>query len=85
MLNRFLSENHRAENRNLGKLMQYLINDKNTTFYGMKLPTGFQLIGQTRLKHYQAWLEYFDRQSKIENDAIAYRTTKKAFARVGVS
>lgn len=81
----FLTCNQRAENRNLGKLMQFLINEQNIPFYGMKLPTGFQLIGQTQLKHYQAWLDYFDRQSKIENDTVAFRTTKRAYARVGVS
>lgn len=65
--------------------MQYLINELNITFFGMKLPTGFQLIGQTKLKHYQAWLDYFDRQSKIETDTVAFKTTKRAYARVGVS
>ena len=33
--------------------MEWLINQKNRMFYGMKLPTGFQLIGQTTLKQYQ--------------------------------
>ena len=51
----------------------------------MKLPTGFQLIGQTTLQQYRAWLDYFDRQSKLENTSFVTRTTKRAYARIGVS
>jgi hypothetical protein len=69
----------------MGKMMQFLINEENRTFFGMKLPTGFQLIGQTTLKGYQAWVEYFDRQSKSGNLAISSRITKRAYARVGVN
>lgn len=72
------------DDRNLGKFLRWLINEQNRTFFGMKLPTGFQLIGQTTLKQYQNWLDYFDRQSKIENRAFVTRTTKRAYARVGV-
>ena len=64
--------------------MEWLINDKNRTFYGMKLPTGFQLIGQTTLKQYQDWLVYFDQQSRLESHYIS-RKTMRAYARVGVS
>ena len=71
-------------NRNLGRLMEWLINEKNRTFYGMKLPTGFQLIGQTTLKQYQDWLVYFDQQSRLESHYIS-RKTMRAYARVGVS
>ena len=64
--------------------MEWLINEKNRTFYGMKLPTGFQLIGQTTLKQYQDWLVYFDQQSRLESHYIS-RKTMRAYARVGVS
>ena len=64
--------------------MEWLINEKNRTFYGMKLPTGFQLIGQTTLKQYQNWLVYFDQQSRLESHYIS-RKTMRAYARVGVS
>ena len=67
----------------MGKLLQWLINEKNRTFYGMKLPTGFQLIGQTTLKQYQDWLVYFDRQHRLESHYVS-RKTMKAYARVGV-
>ena len=49
----------------------------------MKLPTGFQLIGQTTLKQYQDWLIYFDRQHRLESHYVS-RKTMKAYARVGV-
>ena len=69
----------------MGKFLRWLINDQNGTFFGMKLPTGFQLIGQTTLQQYRAWLDYFDRQSKLENTSFVTRTTKRAYARIGVS
>ena len=71
--------------RSLGKLIRWLIHEKSRTFYGMKLPTGFQLIGQTTLQQYRAWLDHFDRQSRLENINFTNRTTKRAYARVGVS
>ena len=82
---RFLQCFQSAEKRNLGMLLRWLINDQNRTFFGMKLPTGFQMIGQTTLRQYTAWLDYFDRQSKMENPAFVTRVTKRAYARVGVS
>ena len=84
-ISRFLQCFQSAEKRNLGMLLRWLINDQNRTFFGMKLPTGFQLIGQTTLRQYTAWLDYFDRQSKMENPAFVTRVTKRAYARVGVS
>ena len=81
---RFLGLNTSNINRNLGRLMEWLINEKNRTFYGMKLPTGFQLIGQTTLKQYHDWLVYFDQQSRLESHYIS-RKTMRAYARVGVS
>ena len=85
LISRFLQCFQSAEKRNLGMLLRWLINDQNRTFFGMKLPTGFQLIGQTTLRQYTAWLDYFDRQSKMENPAFVTRVTKRAYARVGVS
>ena len=74
-----------VDSRNLGNFMSWLINEKNRTFFGMKLPTGFQLIGQTTLQQYRAWLDYFDRQSKIDTQSFVTRTTMRAYARVGVT
>ena len=46
--------------------------------YGMKLPTGFQLIGEVGLKDYESWMSYFSDQAKMESrDPI----TKRAHAR----
>ena len=80
----FLQSNTAVEDRSLGKFLRWLINEQNGTFFGMKLPTGFQLIGQTTLQQYRAWLDYFDRQSKLENRSFVTRTTKRAYARIGV-
>ena len=80
----FLTSNTAVEDRSLGKFLRWLINEQNGTFFGMKLPTGFQLIGQTTLQQYRAWLDYFDRQSKLENRSFVTRTTKRAYARIGV-
>lgn len=80
----FLQSNTAVEDRSLGKFLRWLINEQNGTFFGMKLPTGFQLIGQTTLQQYRAWLDYFDRQSKLENRSFVTRTTKRAYARIGL-
>lgn len=46
--------------------------------YGMKLPTGFQLIGQVGLKDYESWVSYFAHQAESEcRDPI----TMRAYAR----
>ncbi|KAK8738551.1 hypothetical protein OTU49_003931 [Cherax quadricarinatus] len=47
----------------------------------MKLPTGFQLIGQVGLKDYESWVSYFANQEENEcRDPI----TMRAYARVGL-
>lgn len=44
--------------------------------------SGFQLIGQTTLKDYLNWVEYFSKQEKTEQKP--QRIVKRAYARVGV-
>ncbi len=61
--------------------MEWLINEENRTVYGMKLPTGFQLIGQTRLDDYEKWLQYFSDNREMKPKK---RITKRAYARVGL-
>lgn len=66
-----------------GDLLSWLVNDKDHLIYAMKLPTGFQLIGQTTLEDYDSWIQYFTQQEK--SDGFTKRISKRAYARVGVS
>ena len=53
LLGQFLKSHASAEARSMGAFVQWLVSDQERTFYGMKLPTGFQLIGSnTTLKDY---------------------------------
>uniref|UniRef100_H3BHX4 Glucuronokinase with putative uridyl pyrophosphorylase n=1 Tax=Latimeria chalumnae TaxID=7897 RepID=H3BHX4_LATCH len=45
-LDEFLKLHENVEDRALGKYLEWVINDVKIPVYGMKLPTGFQLIGQ---------------------------------------
>eukprot|EP00094_Tigriopus_californicus_P010415 TCALIF_10047-PA protein Name:"Similar to GLCAK2 Probable glucuronokinase 2 (Arabidopsis thaliana)" AED:0.09 eAED:0.09 QI:195/0.5/0.6/1/0.75/0.8/5/28/500 len=66
-----------------GDLLSWLVNDKDHLIYAMKLPSGFQLIGQTTLEDYDAWIQYFTQQEK--NDVRTRRISKRAYARVGAT
>lgn len=65
-----------------GDLLSWLVNDKDHLIYAMKLPTGFQLIGQTTLEDYDSWIQYFTQQEK--SDGFTKRISKRAYARVGL-
>ncbi|RXG60477.1 putative glucuronokinase 2 [Armadillidium vulgare] len=67
---------------NFGSFMQWLINEEKVTVYGMKLPTGFQLIGDVGLKDYESWVKYFTKQA--HSFEIKGPITKRAYARVGL-
>eukprot|EP00095_Tigriopus_kingsejongensis_P007749 snap_masked-scaffold815_size93432-processed-gene-0.11 protein:Tk07749 transcript:snap_masked-scaffold815_size93432-processed-gene-0.11-mRNA-1 annotation:"glucuronokinase 1-like" len=71
-----------VENRSFGNLLSWLVNAKEHLIYGMKLPTGFQLIGQTTLADYESWIQYFTEQNK--EDARSRRIAKRAYARIGL-
>ncbi|ELT97006.1 hypothetical protein CAPTEDRAFT_174475 [Capitella teleta] len=78
----FLDSNIKAEERSFGKYMDYLINTKGVNVYGMKLPTGFQLIGHVGLDDYKRWSDVFSHRKQIEDKIEPY--TKRAYARVGL-
>ena len=59
---RYLGEHPSIDDRSLGHFLDWFINTEQRTVFGMKVPTGFQLIGQTKLKDYLAWLDYFAQQ-----------------------
>ncbi|MCL4125542.1 UNVERIFIED_CONTAM: hypothetical protein GTU68_028943 [Idotea baltica] len=68
--------------RKFGAFMQWIINDNQVTVYGMKLPTGFQLIGDVGLKDYESWLNYFLKEST--SGEAKGPIAKRAYARVGI-
>ncbi|XP_076061938.1 uncharacterized protein LOC143037500 isoform X2 [Oratosquilla oratoria] len=77
----YLSQHQSQGERNFGTFLRWLINDQKIPIYGMKLPTGFQLIGQVGLSDYESWVNFFTDQVKKEtNEPI----TQKAYARVGL-
>ncbi|CAL4069800.1 unnamed protein product [Meganyctiphanes norvegica] len=68
--------------RNFGHFMKWLIGEKKVTIYGMKLPTGFQMIGQVGVSDYESWLTYFTNQAAQECSHQPIRM--RAYARVGL-
>ena len=73
MISRYLNEHESVDDRSLGHFMDWYINSEQQAVFGMKVPTGFQLIGQTRLKDYIAWVDYFAQQVKIQINKPVYQ------------
>ena len=72
------------EELSFGKFMEWYVNDQRQTVYGLKLPTGFRLIGQTKLKDYENWVQHFARIQEIESAKKSEVIVKRANARVGI-
>ncbi|XP_076024005.1 glucuronokinase with putative uridyl pyrophosphorylase [Genypterus blacodes] len=64
-----------------GHFWEWLINQKQLDVFGMKLPTGFQLIGQVGLPDYTKWLTHY---STKQQDHPAKPITCRSYARVGL-
>ncbi|KAJ4935957.1 hypothetical protein JOQ06_017482 [Pogonophryne albipinna] len=64
-----------------GRFWEWLVNEKQLDVLGMKLPTGFQLIGQVGLSDYTKWLTHY---STNQQDNPAKPITYRSFARVGL-
>ncbi|KAG9352708.1 hypothetical protein JZ751_021122 [Albula glossodonta] len=80
-LSEFLSLQSDATDRTLGKFWEWLINERNLPVFGMKLPTGFQLIGQVGLSDYNKWLAHYSaKQQHSPSKPILCRS----YARVGL-
>ncbi|XP_023345384.1 glucuronokinase 1 [Eurytemora carolleeae] len=82
LVSRYLGEYKLKEERSFGLFLQWLINEQDGEVYGMKLPTGFQLIGETTLSEYEKWLSFFSQQCSSFRGL--HRITKRAYARVGL-
>ncbi|XP_035535669.1 glucuronokinase with putative uridyl pyrophosphorylase [Morone saxatilis] len=80
-LSDFLSLQPQATDRSFGRFWEWLINEKQLDVFGMKLPTGFQLIGQVGLSDYTKWLTHY---STKPQDNPAKPITCRSYARVGL-
>ncbi|CAL8344417.1 unnamed protein product [Arctogadus glacialis] len=80
-LSEFLSLNPQAQDRSFGHFWEWLINEKQRPVFGMKLPTGFQLIGQVGLSDYTKWLTHY---SAKQVDQPARLIIRRSYARVGL-
>ncbi|XP_077468360.1 glucuronokinase with putative uridyl pyrophosphorylase [Stigmatopora argus] len=67
--------------RSFGRFWEQVINKKLFEVFGMKLPTGFQLIGQVTLSDYTKWLNCF---SAKQQDKSTKPITCRSYARVGL-
>ncbi|XP_038159073.1 glucuronokinase with putative uridyl pyrophosphorylase [Cyprinodon tularosa] len=70
-----------AAERTFGLFWEWLINEKQLHVFGMKLPTGFQLIGQVGLSDYTKWLTHY---STKKQDGVAKPISCRSYARVGL-
>ncbi|KAK3744354.1 hypothetical protein QZH41_016482, partial [Actinostola sp. cb2023] len=76
----YLKERADMHQRGFGSYMEWLVNQ--TPVYGMKLPTGFQLIGQVGLLEYEKWVAYFSKMT--ESGTKLQPFTARAYARIGL-
>uniref|UniRef100_A0A3P8S0C5 Glucuronokinase with putative uridyl pyrophosphorylase n=1 Tax=Amphiprion percula TaxID=161767 RepID=A0A3P8S0C5_AMPPE len=77
----FLNLQPQATDRSFGRFWEWLINEKQLDVFGMKLPTGFQLIGQVGLSDYTKWLTHY---STKQHNNSAIPITCRSYARVGL-
>uniref|UniRef100_A0A667YPV0 Glucuronokinase with putative uridyl pyrophosphorylase n=1 Tax=Myripristis murdjan TaxID=586833 RepID=A0A667YPV0_9TELE len=80
-LSEFLSLQPQAQDRSFGQFWEWLINEKQLHVFGMKLPTGFQLIGQVGLSDYTKWLTHY---SAKKQGNPAKPITCRSYARAGL-
>uniref|UniRef100_A0A1A8C3B8 Zgc:172049 n=1 Tax=Nothobranchius kadleci TaxID=1051664 RepID=A0A1A8C3B8_NOTKA len=77
----FLSLQPKTTSRTFGHFWEWCINEKHLDVFGMKLPTGFQLIGQVGLSDYTKWLAHY---SSKKHGNSAKPITCRSYARVGL-
>ncbi|XP_061073037.1 glucuronokinase with putative uridyl pyrophosphorylase isoform X2 [Conger conger] len=80
-LSAFLSQRPDAAGRSLGMFWEWLINKETLPVFGMKLPTGFQLIGQVTLSDYNKWLACY---SAKQQESPGKPIISRSYARVGL-
>ncbi|XP_017289322.1 glucuronokinase with putative uridyl pyrophosphorylase isoform X2 [Kryptolebias marmoratus] len=77
----FLRLQPQSTNRTFGQFWEWLINEKQLDVFGMKLPTGFQLIGQVGLSDYTKWLSHYSTKKQDNPDEPIIC---RSYARVGL-
>ncbi|KAM9453774.1 glucuronokinase with putative uridyl pyrophosphorylase isoform 1-T1 [Salvelinus alpinus] len=80
-LSDFLTLQPQAQDRTFGRFWEWIINEEKLPVFGMKLPTGFQLIGQVGLSDYTKWLAHYSAQ---QQQCLAKPITCRSYARVGL-
>ncbi|XP_069470184.1 uncharacterized protein [Ambystoma mexicanum] len=80
-LEQFLNLHDNVEDRVLGKYLEWLINVMHVPVYGMKLPSGFQLIGQVGLSDYTKWLTHYSAKKTV---TAVKSITCRSYARIGI-
>ncbi|TRY89241.1 hypothetical protein DNTS_025405 [Danionella cerebrum] len=80
-ISEFLCQHLDAKDRTFGKFWEWLVNDVKDPVYGMKLPTGFQLIGQVGLSDYTKWLAHYSSKQQL---SPSKPITCRSHARVGL-
>ncbi|KAK6295814.1 hypothetical protein J4Q44_G00335270 [Coregonus suidteri] len=80
-LSDFLTLQPQAQDRTFGRFWEWIINEEKLPVFGMKLPTGFQLIGQVGLSDYTKWLAHYSAQ---QQQFPAKPITCRSYARVGL-
>eukprot|EP00063_Salmo_salar_P094419 XP_014069254.1 PREDICTED: glucuronokinase 1-like isoform X1 [Salmo salar] len=80
-LSDFLTLQPQAQDRTFGRFWEWIINEQKLPVFGMKLPTGFQLIGQVGLSDYTKWLAHYSAQ---QQQCPAKPITYRSYARVGL-
>eukprot|EP00927_Polykrikos_kofoidii_P042980 TRINITY_DN37037_c0_g2_i1.p1 TRINITY_DN37037_c0_g2~~TRINITY_DN37037_c0_g2_i1.p1 ORF type:complete len:645 (+),score=77.34 TRINITY_DN37037_c0_g2_i1:124-2058(+) len=82
-LRRYLDEHTDVDSRSWGRYLTWIVTQKLTPVYGMKLPTAFQLIGQTSLTEYLSALDHVSREGSASFTGAGV-ITRRAYARVGL-
>ncbi|KAF4104077.1 glucuronokinase with putative uridyl pyrophosphorylase isoform X1 [Onychostoma macrolepis] len=80
-ISEFLIQHLDVNDRTFGKFWEWLINEEKVPVYGMKLPTGFQLIGQVGLSDYTKWLAHYSSKQQL---SPSKPITCRSYARVGL-
>jgi len=83
MLPNFLEEEAAVTRRSFGRFFAWLV-ARSVELYGMKLPTAFDLIGQTSLGEYEASISRLSSSLGTDGTRPAPPITKRAHARVGL-
>ncbi|XP_073719309.1 glucuronokinase with putative uridyl pyrophosphorylase [Misgurnus anguillicaudatus] len=80
-ISEFLCNHPDVKDRTFGKFWEWLVNEEKVPVYGMKLPTGFQLIGQVGLSDYTKWLAHYSSKQQL---SPSKPITCRSYARVGL-